>query len=213
MIAANVLHKVSHADFFPLIHQKFGTESVVISRASLYNRAASQNYAVEKLLEKEYLHFDGQGEAWRLQGYRSVGSLFDDPTCAEQRLRTCFLQVPQYPNKSVEPNETDLSNLVDVEFWSHKQNTSTSRIFGKLNTEVVNDHTGLNLFVNKEARGGNIYRLDFAFRRTAGQQVGSFSFPGLLKFIKSFFSRVSIPTWVTLSPCMECSVCRSTSSL
>lgn len=125
------------------------------------------------MLEKEYLHLDGVGEAWRLQGYRSKQSLFDDPTCDDERLRTCFLQRPIYPVDPVEitSTEKDLSRITDVEFWNHKKNTNSARIFEKMNKLVVEDQTGLNLFINKEVKTNNLYRLDFAFRRTAGQQV------------------------------------------
>lgn len=101
-------------------------------------------------------------------------SLFqDDPSCEDQRLTTCFLQKPKRPDAgaAVSRDETDLANITDIEFWTHKQNTTTLHIFDDLNRLVVNDHAGLNLFVNKRSCPNDVFKLDFAFRRTAGQEV------------------------------------------
>lgn len=82
-----------------------------------------------------------------------------------------FLQKPVYSQDEVSQDETDLSKITDNGFWTHKENTHTADIFDTLNKLVVNDNTGLNLFVNKQFRDNDICRLDFAFRRTVGQRV------------------------------------------
>lgn len=171
VIAAKILHHVSDDDFFPLIHQRIGSQCLVMSRGSLDASSASKSFSVERMVEKEYLNFEGLGESWRLQGCRSRHSVFDDPKCDEERLRTCFLQKPTYPiSAEVDPNETDLAKIADVEFWKYKKSTGSGHIFDSLNRQVVSDHSGLNLFVNKEIRTNDSCRLDFAFRRTKGQE-------------------------------------------
>lgn len=110
-------------------------------------------------------------------------AVFNDATSDEQRLRTCFLQKPVYPSDSnpddkIGPYERDLSKLADISFLFRKRkNTNTFRIFSRLNDKVLYDlhyNTGLGLFIHKEPRLNDVYRLDFAFRRAAGQAVCPF---------------------------------------
>lgn len=209
LMAANILHSFSNEEFFPLIHQKRDDEVVVISRASLNNRCASQNYAVEKMLEDEYLHLDGLGHPWRLQGYRSVKSVFDDASSNEERLRTCFLQPAEYeePNDigSVESGEDnrDLSRLCDKNFWKHNEGTPTAAIFDALNSAVIEDHMGLSLYVHEEPWSPGVHRIDFAFRRAVGQKrlystlgdiVTAFGMFSRQKYVEPLRNGVSIIT-------------------
>lgn len=59
VIASNVLHKVSAVNFFPIIRQQSENQSVIEGRFSVFSRNASENFAMEEILEKEYLLFDG----------------------------------------------------------------------------------------------------------------------------------------------------------
>lgn len=209
LVAAKILHSLSHEGFFPLIHQKQQNEVVVISRASLNNRSASQNYAVEKMLEDEYLHLDGLKNPWRLQGYRSVGSVFDDPSCTAERLRTCFLQPAVFhedkDSASLNSNDRqrDLSILCDKTFWKHNEGTANASIFDALNDAVLDDHTGLNLYIHDEPWSPDVHRIDFAFRRAVGQKrlysnlgdiVTAFGMFSRQKYVEHLRNGVSIIT-------------------
>ncbi|XP_026193662.1 glutamate dehydrogenase 2 [Cyclospora cayetanensis] len=169
VIAARALHSASGADYFPEIRQvdeKTG-DVFALARASLTNRKASQNYKVEQQFELEFLDMglSSNKQQMRMQCYRSTGSVFgiDGDT---ERLRTYFFQKPKFPLKPEElsPNEKDLSKLLDVDFYASKKRTVTASIFEKLNSQVVDDSTGLALFVNVVPRGTG-HRIDLAFRR------------------------------------------------
>lgn len=186
VVAAKMLHEMSSSDYFPKIMQEREGEVFLLARASLRNRKASQNYQVEREIEKKFLGLQGaKGEqAYRMQCYRSTGSFFDDPGDDTERLRTYFLQLPEYaaPAEDVDPQETDLSKVLDVYFYANKHNTATAEIYRRLNEDVVRDASDQSLFVNVVPRGTG-YRMDFAFRR--GPHT------------KDFFSRVgdSVTMW------------------
>ncbi|KAL8432302.1 hypothetical protein Efla_000886 [Eimeria flavescens] len=153
VIAARALHSASGADYFPEIRQvdeKTG-DVFALARASLRNRKASQNYKVEQQFEREFLDMglSGNKQQMRMQCYRSTGSVFgiDGDT---ERLRTYFFQKPKFPLESeqLSPTETNISKLLDVDFYASKRRTVTAIIFQKLNSQVVEDSTGLGLFAN-----------------------------------------------------------------
>ncbi|PHJ15889.1 glutamate leucine phenylalanine valine dehydrogenase family protein, partial [Cystoisospora suis] len=138
VIAAKILNEMSHTDFFPQIQQERDGEVFLLAKASLRNRKASQNYKVEREIEAKFLNFEGKGLPYRMQCYRSTGSFFDDPADENERLRTYFLQQPEYavPVEDVDPCETNLSKVLDVYFYNNKQNTATAEIYRRLNEEV-----------------------------------------------------------------------------
>eukprot|EP00922_Rhytidocystis_sp_ex-Travisia-forbesii_P050843 GHVS01075524.1.p1 GENE.GHVS01075524.1~~GHVS01075524.1.p1 ORF type:complete len:1134 (+),score=188.64 GHVS01075524.1:168-3569(+) len=167
VLAAKILHETSHSDFFPLIHQESEGEVFWMARASLLNRKASQNYQVEKAMEEKYLGFDGKLPInWRMQCYRSSGSIFSDTGSNFESLRTYFLQKPEYPIpvSEVDKSESDLSKVLDVYFFAHKKGTATEEIYGSLNNQAVGDTTEQDIFFNVAPRGTG-YRIDCAFRR------------------------------------------------
>lgn len=69
---------------------------LVHSVVHLYVCMPSQNYKVEREIEAKFLNFEGKGLPYRMQCYRSTGSFFDDPADENERLRTYFLQQPEY---------------------------------------------------------------------------------------------------------------------
>ncbi|KAL8455316.1 hypothetical protein Emag_000900 [Eimeria magna] len=155
VIAARALHSASGADYFPEIRQvdeKTG-DVFALARASLKNRKASQNYKVEQQFELEFLDMglSGNKQQMRMQCYRSTGSVFgiDGDT---ERLRTYFFQKPKFPlePEQLSPTETNISKLLDVDFYASKKRTVTASIFQKLNSQVPR---------------GKGYRIDLAFRR------------------------------------------------
>ncbi|KAL8271215.1 hypothetical protein Esti_004876 [Eimeria stiedai] len=161
VIAARALHSASGADYFPEIRQvdeKTG-DVFALARASLKNRKASQNYKVEQQFELEFLDMghSGNKQQMRMQCYRSTGSVFgiDGDT---ERLRTYFFQKPKFPlePEQLSPTETNISKLLDVDFYASKRRTVTASIFQKLNSQRMFASTN-RVFV--------LLRTDLAFRR------------------------------------------------
>ncbi|EPR63464.1 glutamate/leucine/phenylalanine/valine dehydrogenase family protein [Toxoplasma gondii GAB2-2007-GAL-DOM2] len=206
VIAAKILNEFSHTDYFPQIQQERDGEVFLLARASLRNRKASQNFQVEREIEKKFLGLSGKTTPYRMQCYRSSGSFFDDPADENERLRTYFLQQPEYcaetTKDGVDPSETDLSKLLDVYFFANKRNTATAEIYRRLNEEVVRDSSGQNLFINVVPRGTG-YRMDLAFRRglhtkeffsRLGDSVTMWGFYSQRKYVEPLANGVSIIT-------------------
>ncbi|PFH38081.1 glutamate/leucine/phenylalanine/valine dehydrogenase family protein [Besnoitia besnoiti] len=206
VIAAKILNEFSHTDYFPQIQQERDGEVFLLARASLRNRKASQNYLVEREIERKFLGLSGMTTPYRMQCYRSTGSFFDDPADENERLRTYFLQQPEYctatTRDGADPCETDLSKVLDVYFYANKRNTATAEIYQKLNKEVVKDSTGQNLFINVVPRGTG-YRMDLAFRRgphtkeffsRVGDSVTMWGFYSQRKYVEPLANGVSIIT-------------------
>lgn len=100
VIAAKTLHLASKSDYFPEIIQidEASGDVFTMAMASLTNRKASQNYKVEKRIEREYLNLDEPRKpCMRMQCYRSSGSVFAENERDTERIRTYFLQTPKYP--------------------------------------------------------------------------------------------------------------------
>eukprot|EP00923_Selenidium_pygospionis_P030145 GHVN01053541.1.p1 GENE.GHVN01053541.1~~GHVN01053541.1.p1 ORF type:complete len:1028 (+),score=161.33 GHVN01053541.1:638-3721(+) len=207
VIATKIMNKFSgDAGYFPEIKHQSSDEVFCMAKASLNDRKNSQNYQTERSIEDEYLGFDGSMPPWRLQGYRSVGSIFDDPSRIMERLRTYFLQKPHYPipPSQIESNEIDLSKIMDVPFYAHKKGTGTERIFEALNRMVVDDHTGLGLFIMESPRlDGRVYRVDIAFRRfpankkwfsTIGDTIAMYGLYSQRKYVEPLSNGVTIAT-------------------
>lgn len=166
VLTAKILHENSGSDYFPLIEQVHDGRVFIISRTSLLNRKNSQNYAIERHVERRYFNFgDASQPAWRMQCFRSTNSIFDDPDNIFERLRIYFLQTPNFQCTNPEPGELRLSKLLDRDFYKNKKNTITEDIFHKLNKMLVESDTGLGLAVFAEPRQFNTYRIDIAFKR------------------------------------------------
>lgn len=166
VLTAKILHENSGSDYFPLIEQVHDGRVFVISRSSLCNRRSSQNYAIERHLEKRYINFGIFNQPlWRMQCFRSTNSMFDDPDNVYERLRIYFLQIPEFQCTDPEPGELRLSKLLDKDYYKNKRNTITEDIFYKLNKQLVESDTGVGLAIFAEARQFNTYRIDIAFRR------------------------------------------------
>lgn len=166
VMTAKILHENSGSDYFPVIEQVSDDFTFIIARTSLLNRKSSQNYMVERSIETKHFRLNNTSKPlWRMQCFRSVNSIFDEPHNVFERLKTYFLQKPVYACTDPDPRETDLSKLLDVGFYENKKNSITESIFYKLNKQLVESSTGLGLVISTEPRQYNVYRIDVAFRR------------------------------------------------
>eukprot|EP00919_Chromeraceae_sp_WS-2016_P072504 GHVR01171441.1.p1 GENE.GHVR01171441.1~~GHVR01171441.1.p1 ORF type:complete len:1065 (-),score=227.69 GHVR01171441.1:264-3458(-) len=198
VIAAKLLNSACESDVFPTIEMETDHEVFLMAKSSLLNRKQCQNYTVEKKLEERYLSLCGVGQPWRVQCFRSTGSLFDKADQTDERLRTYFLQKPEYPK---DVSGDDYKSNVDTCFEANKHFTATERIYKELNELVVNDPTGLQLFTRMESRGGELYRLDFAFKRgphaqnfftTVGDSISMWGFFSRRKYVEPLRNGVVI---------------------
>uniref|UniRef100_A0A3B0NIJ2 Glutamate dehydrogenase, putative n=1 Tax=Theileria annulata TaxID=5874 RepID=A0A3B0NIJ2_THEAN len=166
VMSAKILHENSGSNFFPTIEQITEDSAFIIARTSSLNRKSSENYLVEQRVEGKYFNLDDDRKTcWRMQCFRSSGSVFKETEHIFDRLKTYFLQKPKFEIDSPDPDETDLGNLLDREFYLNKRNTITEQIFYNLNKKLVESKTGLGLVINYEPRSDNVFRLDIAFKR------------------------------------------------
>ncbi|EAN32237.2 Glutamate/Leucine/Phenylalanine/Valine dehydrogenase family protein [Theileria parva strain Muguga] len=166
VMSAKVLHENSGSNFFPTIEQITEDSAFIIARTSSVNRKSSENYLVEQRVEGKYFNLDDDRKTcWRMQCFRSSGSVFKETEHIFDRLKTYFLQKPKFTVNNPDPGETELANLLDREFYLNKKNTITEQIFHNLNKKLVESKTGLGLAINYEPRNDNVFRLDIAFKR------------------------------------------------
>lgn len=207
VIAAKVLNNASQSDLFPLIQQETADEMFWMCRSSLLNRKQSQNLELEEKLERSYFGHPSPDDGsettpWRLQCYRSTGSIFDEGLADSERLRLYFLQRPGWPLSSVSATETDLHKVADSFFASTKRGTATEEIYSRLNREAAKDHSGLKLFISTEERNDGM-RIDLAFRRspitrklfsTVGDTLSMFGLYSRRKYLEPLANGISLLT-------------------
>ncbi|CRG98508.1 glutamate dehydrogenase, putative [Plasmodium relictum] len=166
IITAKINEEYSSDNYFPIFEEKYDNVIYIISRVYADDNKTRLNYKMEKKIEEKYFNFsDMSKDCYRLKSFRSVHSVFDKEHTCQGPLRTYILELPSYNDDIISENETDLSKLMDTNFYNYIKGTKSEQIYYELNKAVLNDLTGQLIQTHYCETSENTFTLNIAVKR------------------------------------------------
>ncbi|CRG93080.1 glutamate dehydrogenase, putative [Plasmodium gallinaceum] len=167
IITAKINEEYSSDKYFPIFEEKHDNVIYIITRVYADDNKTRLNYKMEKKIEEKYFNFsDMSKDCYRLKSFRSVHSVFDKERSSQEPLRTYILELPTYNDGLINENETNLSKLMDINFYSYIKGTKSEQIYYELNKEVLYDLTGQYIQTHYYITSKKTFTLNIAVKRS-----------------------------------------------